>query len=65
MTLEELQGAVLQLPGDELTAFARWFDEYLAGTLDRRIESDINSGALDIAGRCADKDFKSGRCTPL
>lgn len=38
VSLPELESAVSQLPTDELTAFARWFEEYLADAWDRRIE---------------------------
>jgi hypothetical protein len=65
MSLDELETAVARLPADELTAFARWFEEYLADAWDRRIESDIQAGRLDEAGRRADADFDAGRCNPL
>jgi hypothetical protein len=65
VSLKELEAAISQLPSEELTAFARWFEEYLADAWDRRIESDIRSGALDEAARRADEDFESGRCKPL
>ena len=47
---------------EELTAFAQWFEEYLANAWDRRIEADILAGRLDEAGRRADQDFEAGRC---
>lgn len=65
MSLQELEAAVSQLPADELNVFAQWFEEYLAGIWDRRIESDIKAGRLDDAGRRADADFDAGRCKPL
>lgn len=65
MSLQELEAAVSNLPADELTAFARWFEEYLADAWDRRIEEDIKAGRLDEAGRRADADFEAGRCKPL
>jgi hypothetical protein len=65
VSLHELELAVSQLPADELTAFARWFEEYLADAWDRRIEADIKAGRLEEAGRGADTDFEAGRCTPL
>lgn len=65
MSLQELEAAVTQLPDDELTAFARWFEEYLADGWDRRIEADIEAGRLDEAGRRADADIEAGRCDPL
>lgn len=65
MSLQELEAAIAQLPDEQLTALAQWFEEYLAGVWDRRIESDIQAGRLDEAGRRADADFEAGRCRPL
>lgn len=65
MSLDELETAVSRLPSDELAAFARWFEEYLAEAWDRQIEADIKAGRLDEAGRRADADFEAGRCKPL
>ena len=65
MSLQELETAIAQLPEEQLTAFARWFEEYLADVWDRRIEADIKAGRLDEAGRRADADFEAGRCKPL
>ncbi len=65
MSLHELETAVTQLPAAELTAFAQWFEEYLADAWDRRIEEDIKAGRLDKAGRRADADFEAGKCKPL
>lgn len=65
MSLQEQESAITQLPVDELTAFASWFEEYLADAWDRRIEADINAGRLDEAGRRADADFEAGRCQQL
>jgi hypothetical protein len=65
MSIEELQSAVAQLPSEELDRFSRWFEEFLADQWDRQIEADILSGRLDDAGRRADEEFESGRCTPL
>ena len=65
MSLDELETAVTHLAGDELAAFARWFEEYLADAWDRRIEGDIRAGRLDEAGRRADADFEAGRCKLL
>ena len=64
MSLKELETAVAHLPEDELAAFARWFEDYLAEAWDRRIEADILAGRLDEAGRRADADFEAGRCKP-
>lgn len=65
VSLEELETAVADLPGDELVQFARWFEDYLADAWDRRIEEDIGAGRLDKGGQEADADFDAGRCKPL
>ena len=65
MSLVELEQSVQELPADEFTAFARWFEEYLADEWDRRIEQDALAGKLGKAAHRADADFEAGRCTPL
>ncbi len=65
LSLQELESAVSQLPAEELTAFSRWFEEYLADAWDRQIEADIQAGRLDEAGQHADAEFEAGRCQPL
>ncbi len=65
MSLQELESAGCQLPADELTAFSRWFEEYLANAWDRQIEADIQAGRLDDAGQRADAEFEAGLCQPL
>jgi hypothetical protein len=65
MSVEELQAAIAQLPAEELDRFSQWFEEFLADQWDQQIEADIEAGRLDAAGRRADEDFESGRCTPL
>jgi hypothetical protein len=64
VSLDELKTSVSHLPGEELSAFARWFEEYLADAWDRQIESDIKRADSDEAGRRADADFEAGRCKP-
>lgn len=65
VSLQELEAAVTQLPVEDLTAFARWFDEYLADAWDRRIEADILAGRLEEIGQRADAAFNAGQCEPL
>jgi hypothetical protein len=65
MSVAELEQAILKLKRDELDAFARWFEEYLADEWDRQIEADAASGRLDSTARQATKDYDDGRCTPL
>lgn len=65
MSLQELEAAVAHLPAEELVAFAKWFDEFLADAWDEQIEADLQAGRLDSAGNQADADFEAGRCKPL
>jgi hypothetical protein len=65
MSVEELEVVVSGLTADELALFAQWFDEFRAERWDRQIEADVLAGKLDAAGKRADDDFESGRCTSL
>jgi hypothetical protein len=60
MSLAELEMAVSHLPPTDLTAFASWFEEFIAEAWDRQLESDIASGRLDAAGQQADHQFEAG-----
>ena len=62
VSLQELETAITKLPAEELTAFARWFEEYLADVWDRRIEADIKGGRLDQLAEEALRDLSEGRC---
>jgi len=65
MSVEELELVVSGLTADELALFAQWFDEFRAEQWDRQIEADVLAGKLDAAGKRAEDDFESGRCTSL
>ena len=65
MSVEELESVVSGLSSEELARFSRWFEEFLADQWDRQIESDIQAGRLDKAGKRADDDFEADRCTPI
>jgi hypothetical protein len=65
MSVLELEQAISQLPSEELSRFAKWFEEFMADEWDRQIERDIADGKLDHLARKADEDFEAGRCTPL
>jgi hypothetical protein len=65
MSVQELETAVSALSREELSAFQRWFEEFAADAWDKQIEQDAKSGKLDRLAAEADRDFESGRCTPL
>jgi hypothetical protein len=65
MSVHELEQAISQLPSEELTRLAAWFEEFMADEWDKQIERDAASGKLDHLIRKADDDIKAGRFTPL
>jgi hypothetical protein len=65
MSVLELEQAISQLPSEELSRLAKWFDEFMADEWDRQIERDVAAGKFDHLARKADEDFEAGRCTPL
>lgn len=65
MSVSELEKAISELPAEQLSQFAHWFEEYMADQWDRQIEQDAQSGKLDHLAAKADKDFEAGRCKPL
>jgi hypothetical protein len=65
MSIRELEKAVVLLPPQDLSAFAHWFEEYLADAWDRRIEADVQAGKLDQAVRRAHREFEAGWVRPL
>ena len=65
MSVQELESAVQRLPVDQLAAFTKWFEEFVADAWERRFEADVAAGRLDHLAKQADEDFQTGRCTPL
>ena len=65
MSVQEIEAAVTRLSADELSRFAKWFEEYAADQWDRQIEADIVAGRFDAAGKRAEAEFEAGRCKPL
>jgi hypothetical protein len=65
MSIEELEHAVSRLSGTEFSRFYKWLEEFAADQWDRQIEADVSEGRFNAAGKRADDDFESGRCTPL
>lgn len=65
MSLHELESEVTRLSEPDLTVFAQWFEEFIADSWDKRIETDIAKGKLDHLANQADAQFDAGRCTAL
>ena len=65
MSLQHLQENVAHLSKEELDAFSKWFEEFMADQWDKEIEEDALAGKFDEAGKRAIEDFDAGRCTPL
>jgi hypothetical protein len=65
MSVQDIQQSVEHLSKEELDAFSKWFEEYMADQWDAQIERDILAGKWDAAGDRAAADLEAGRCTPL
>jgi hypothetical protein len=65
MSVQELETVVRGLSREQLAAFTKWFEEFVAETWDRKFEADVSAGKLDRVAEKADKDFEAGRCSPL
>ena len=63
--MEDLESAISRLSAEDLARFSAWFEQFMEDRWDRQIEEDIKTGRLDAAGKRADEDFETGRCTPL
>ncbi|MFZ4779676.1 MAG: hypothetical protein ACOYM3_30315 [Terrimicrobiaceae bacterium] len=65
MSVQQVENAVARLSKQELDAFARWFQEYIAAEWDLQIDADSRAGRFDAAGERARADYEAGRCTPF
>ncbi|MGB6944289.1 MAG: hypothetical protein WBE37_17945 [Bryobacteraceae bacterium] len=63
--VENLEGQVKQLTGEELRAFREWFAQFDAEAWDRQFESDVQNGKLDEVAAKALRDYNEGRATEL
>ena len=59
--LEQITQQVEALEGDELKAFASWFEEFRADQWDRQIAADVEAGKLDKLIAEAEADIAAGR----
>lgn len=65
MSVQEIESAVRQLRPEDLAAFTKWFEEFVATAWDRRLEVDVAAGRLDKLGDEALAEFRARRTTPL
>ncbi len=65
MSVLELEQAISQLPAEELSKFAAWFEEFMADEWDKQIERDVAAGKFDKIFAKADADIAAGRFTRL
>jgi hypothetical protein len=63
MSIQELESEVTRLSKPDLAAFNQWFDEFIADSWDKQIESDIADGRLDPLARQAEDQFEAGHCS--
>ena len=65
MTLQQLEETVKHLPPDELARFRNWFLEFDSDLWDSRVESDADSGQLDVLADTAIAEHRAGRTKTL
>jgi len=65
MSVLELEQAISQLPSEDLSRLAEWFEEYMADEWDKQIERDVAAGKFDKIIAKVDADIDAGRSTPL
>jgi len=63
--LEQITQQIEALEGDELKAFANWFEEFHADHWDRQIAADVEAGKLDKLIAEAEADIAAGRLKAL
>ena len=59
--VENLEGQVQSLSGEELKAFRDWFADFDAEVWDAEIEADSKNGKLSSFAERALRDHESGR----
>ena len=65
MSVQEIEKAITELQGEELSQLITWFEEYQADLWDKQIEKDSLSRRLDSLADKAKADYEAGRCRPL
>ena len=63
--LENIEGEVMELSPEELSAFREWFAEFDAEIWDRQFASDVKTGKLDELAERALRDHAGGLSTEL
>ncbi len=65
MTIQEIEGAITQLPAKELAELMAWLQKYHAQAWDKQIEDDLEAGRLDALLAEVDKEYEAGLAQPL
>ena len=65
MTIQEIEGAITQLPAKELAELMAWLQEYHMQAWDKQIEDDLEVGRLDALLAEVDKEYEAGLAQPL
>ncbi len=60
LNISDIQKAVSQLKGNDLSKFREWFEEFDAVRWDKQFEADAKSGKLDELAVQAISDVKAG-----
>jgi len=64
-TAQDIEVAIVHLPGSELAKFRAWFVNFDAAAWDREFEAEARNGKLDRLADQALDDLAQGRCSEL
>lgn len=64
-TIEEITGAIAQLPPEQVAQIRAWLAEYDERQWDEQIERDERAGRLDALAERALAEHRAGRTRPL
>jgi hypothetical protein len=65
MSVLESEEAISQLPAEELSRFASWFEEFMADEWEKQIERNVAPGRSDKINAKVDKAIAAGHSSPL
>ena len=65
MSVTEIERAIKDLPANEVVKLMEWFENYYHQFWDRRIEADLEAGALSSLLAEVDEEIEAGLAKPL
>jgi hypothetical protein len=65
MSIQEIETEIAKLPPNEVAELTAWLTDYHHKLWDRQLESDLDSGRLDVLIDAADREYEQGLARPL